>query len=132
MIEPTSRQLVAELPGSGFILGVHAVSNPPGFVCDVQGLEFFWLGHDGILWHTRRLALDGFNDVRFTGTRITGLGQNWSLEWVPFEVDLKSAAKIDLAWALRKVFHGVRPPRSGAGWIPFLRRIALIVFGQTT
>ena len=43
----------------------------------------------------------------------------------------KSAAKMDLACAFRKVFHGVRRPRSGAGWIPLRSRMALIVFGQT-
>src|SRR5262245_26715317 len=56
IIEPRSRILVGELPGSGCIFDVRGVASPPGFVCDVQGLSLFRLGHDGIVWHSRRLS----------------------------------------------------------------------------
>lgn len=90
VVDPETREW-ADLPGSGFIADGRRVRNPPGFVCDVQGTSFFRIGPDGVVWHTRRLSLDGFRDVVFTEDRITGSGIEMDGKtWTPFEVDLRT------------------------------------------
>ena len=86
VVRPETRECAAL---STSMFGVHAVTNPPGFVCDVQGLAFFRLGPEGIVWHTRRISLDGFRDLRWTDTRLTGAGLDVDCKtWTTFEVDL--------------------------------------------
>jgi hypothetical protein len=56
-----------------------------------QGLAFFRIGRAGIVWHTRRLSWDGFDDVRIVGSSLHAVA--WSpLEdrWMPCSVDLRS------------------------------------------
>jgi len=70
---------------------VFAVHNPAGCVFTRQGLALARLGPDGILWHTKRLSLDGFGQVRIEGDRISGVA--WTGiddQWVPFEGELGS------------------------------------------
>ena len=73
--------------------GVWEVEAPAGLVLSRQGLAFLRLGPDGLLWHTRRLSWDGFDEINFDGNTLSGLA--WSPvddEWLPFKVDLRSGA----------------------------------------
>ena len=70
---------------------VFAVDNPTGWVFTRQSLALARLGPDGILWHTKRLSLDGLGQVHIEGDRISGVA--WTGiddQWVPFEVELAS------------------------------------------
>lgn len=76
------------LPG---IVTAVPVTGPDGWILNRQDLALARLGPDGIVWHTRRLSWDGFDDLRIDGTKLTGL--SWSAvddSWKPFEVDIKS------------------------------------------
>ena len=56
-----------------------------------QGLAFLRIGPAGVVWHTRSLSWDGFEDVRIVGSRLQA--QAWSAmeqRWVPCSVDLIS------------------------------------------
>jgi hypothetical protein len=67
------------------------VDSPPGWIFTRQGLALARFGPAGILWHTKRLSLDGFDQVRIDGDRISGVA--WigiEDQWVPFEVELGS------------------------------------------
>jgi hypothetical protein len=69
------------------------VCDPDGFVMSRQGIALLRLGPSGILWHTRRLSWDGFNDVRISDETIAG--KAWSVienRWMPFEVTLATGA----------------------------------------
>jgi hypothetical protein len=68
-----------------------SVESPSGWVFTRQGLALARLGPDGILWHTKRLSLDGFGQIRISGDRLYGVASTGIEEqWVPFEVDLAS------------------------------------------
>lgn len=67
------------------------VEGPAGMVMSRQGLAFSRLGPAGLLWHTRRLSWDGFDQVRLAEGRLTGLA--WDAvhdRWEPFAVDLST------------------------------------------
>lgn len=67
------------------------VSGPEGFVMSRQGSAFARLGPQGPIWYTRRISWDGFKDVQFSSTLITGLAwAPWEPEWTPFTIDLKT------------------------------------------
>ncbi len=87
VIDPRTHTLREEF-GHGVVAHVWKVTDPPGLICDRQGLAFFRIGSAGILWHTRRLSWDGFRDVALTPTRITGLAWGLGDAWVPFSVEL--------------------------------------------
>lgn len=64
-----------------------------GLILSRQGLAFLRLGRDGVLWHTRRLSWDGFQNVRIDGDRLTASA--WSPgsdEWAECSVDLRTGA----------------------------------------
>lgn len=70
---------------------VWELNPPPDLVLSWQGLAFIRLGATGIVWHTRRISWDGFDQVRMTDHAIEG--QAWTPlgdVWVPFSVDLAS------------------------------------------
>jgi hypothetical protein len=74
---------IRELPGSNDLM----VSS--------QGLAFLRLGASGILWHTRRLSWDGFDQLRIVADALEG--QSWTPlgdEWVHFKVDLLSGKSL--------------------------------------
>lgn len=67
------------------------VQNPNGWVFSRQGLALARLGPGGLVWHTRRLSWDGFDQVQINQNELTGMA--WSpLEdtWRSFCVDLAS------------------------------------------
>lgn len=65
------------------------VQDPEGWVFSRQGLALARLGPTGIMWHTRRLSWDGFDQMQIVQGELTGLA--WSpvdSGWHPFRVDL--------------------------------------------
>jgi hypothetical protein len=75
----------------GAVDGVWELKRPPGIVFSRQGLAFLRLGHEGIVWHTRRLSWDGFDEVCIEGDELRGLA--WSPvedRSFPFTVDLRT------------------------------------------
>ena len=90
VIDATKRVLKKELGAA--IANVWDMREPPGLVCDRQCLAFFRICAGGVVWHTRRLAWDGFRDVVLMPNRLTGLASGLDDAWLPFEVDLTSGA----------------------------------------
>ena len=67
------------------------VHNPDGFVIEWQGLAFFRLAAQGVLWHTRRLSWDGFAGIDISPTGLRGMA--WSPiedRWMSFAVNLST------------------------------------------
>jgi len=83
-----------ELTADRLLPGLNALAetrNPDGWIFDRQGLALVRFSPEGILWHTRRLSWDGFDQIHVGDTKITGMA--WSPvddDWYPFEVDLGS------------------------------------------
>lgn len=76
------------LPG---LSAVFEVETPTGWIFDRQGLAFARLSLEGVLWHTRRISWDGFDNISVDATSLTGMA--WSPvdeEWYPFAVDLQT------------------------------------------
>jgi hypothetical protein len=87
VVELESRQAQRLLPAIDFAIDV---DDPPGWIFSRQGLAFARLGPKGLLWHTRRLSVDGFDQVRIEGDRLTGLACFPADDWRPFSVDVRS------------------------------------------
>jgi len=64
------------------------VRDPDGWVLSRQDLALFRLGPRGVLWHTRRLSWDGFDELRVGVGEVTGLGCSLDGRWHPFRVDV--------------------------------------------
>jgi len=65
------------------------VNNPVGWVFSLQGLAIARFGPNGIIWHTKRLSWDGFQDIHIVNNFI--IGQAWSPlndTWHSFRVDI--------------------------------------------
>jgi hypothetical protein len=64
-----------------------------GLVLSRQSLAFLRLGASGVVWHTRRLSWDGFDDVTLDGRQLTALAWSPLTEsWSPCSVDLHTGA----------------------------------------
>jgi hypothetical protein len=73
---------------AGAVDGFWDVPDSPDLIVSRQGLALFRLGAAGVLWHTRRLSWDGFDEVVVTAELVRGLA--WSPlddRWYKFEVD---------------------------------------------
>ena len=58
-----------------------------------QGLALVRLEGSRVIWHSRRISWDGFDDLRIEGARIVGQAFDPMKEaWVPFAVDLRTGA----------------------------------------
>jgi hypothetical protein len=70
------------------------VADPAGVVLSLDGIAFARLGPAGIIWRSKRLSWDGFEEVRIEGENLVGLG--WSLgdSWLPFRVDLRTGQAV--------------------------------------
>lgn len=71
------------------IAAAFEVRDPEGWLFNRQGLAFARFGPDGLMWHTRRLSWDGFDQLEVGEREVTGLA--WSPmegRWYPFRVDL--------------------------------------------
>jgi hypothetical protein len=65
------------------------VQDPDGWIFSRQCLALARFGPEGLVWHTKRLSWDGFDQISIRQGEITGLA--WSPmdeEWYPFQVDL--------------------------------------------
>jgi hypothetical protein len=65
------------------------VRNPEGWIFSRQSLALARFGPKGLVWHTKRLSWDGFDQLSVGQSEVTGLA--WSPsdeEWHPFRVDL--------------------------------------------
>ena len=67
------------------------VTNPDGWVLSRQEIALVRFGPDGIVWHTRRISWDGFDEIQISDDKVTGLAWNpLDDSWEPFAVDLHS------------------------------------------
>ena len=67
------------------------VSEPSGWIFSRQGLALARFGPSDLLWHTKRLSWDGFDELRIVGHELSGVA--WSPlddTWHPFRVDIRS------------------------------------------
>ena len=64
------------------------VQEPTGWIFSWQGLALVRLGSLGIVWHTRRLSWDGFDQLRVDQGEVKGLAWSPDDQWHPFCVDL--------------------------------------------
>ena len=88
IVNPRERTAVRMLPSIEAIL---EVQNPEGWVFSRQGIALARLGPNGLMWHTRRLSWDGFDQLHIVEDELSGLA--WSPindEWRPFSVELNT------------------------------------------
>jgi len=86
VVDPDVRTAERLLPAIDAALEVR---DPDGWVYSRQGLALARLGPEGLLWHTRRLSWDGFDQLSIGNGEVKGLA--WSPiddQWYPFRVDL--------------------------------------------
>src|SRR5258706_9203472 len=65
--------------------------DPEGWIFSRQGLALARLGPEGLLWHTRRLSWEGFDQLHIVEDELRGLA--WSPiddKWCPFHVELST------------------------------------------
>ena len=88
VVNPVRRSAECLLPAIDAALDVR---DPDGWVFSRQGLALARLGSEGLVWHTRRLSWDGFDQLSIVHGEVTGLA--WSPmddHWHPFRVDLST------------------------------------------
>ena len=86
IIDLSTRTAVRKLPA---IDGMWEAQNPEGWVVSRQGIALARFGPHGLMWHTRRLSWDGFDQVEIDQGELRGLA--WSPlddKWYPFNVEL--------------------------------------------
>ena len=86
IIDLPTRTAVRKLPA---IEAMWEVQNPEGWVFSRQGMALARVGPHGLMWHTRRLSWDGFDQVEIDQGELRGLA--WSPlddKWCPFSVEL--------------------------------------------
>jgi hypothetical protein len=87
-VNPHDRTAVQILPAIDAIL---EVQNSEGWVFSRQGIALARLESKGLMWHTRRLSWDGFDQLHIVGNELRGLA--WSPgddTWCPFSVELNT------------------------------------------
>src|SRR5258706_8328502 len=88
IVNARDRTAVRTLPSLEAILEMH---DPDGWVFSRQGLALARLGPEGLMWHTRRLSWDGFDQLHIVEDELRGLA--WSPiddKWCPFHVELST------------------------------------------
>lgn len=88
VVKPEERRAERLLPAIDAVL---EVSDPDGWILSRQGLALARLGAEGLIWHTRRLSWDGFDQLSIEGDDVRGFA--WSPiddAWHPFRVKLAS------------------------------------------
>jgi hypothetical protein len=88
IVNPRERTALWKLPSLETVLEVH---DPEGWVFSRQGIALARLGPNGLMWHTRRLSWDGFDQLHIAEDELSGLA--WSPiddKWCPFSVELKT------------------------------------------
>ncbi len=86
VIDPGVRTAERLLPAIDAALEVR---DPDGWVYSRQGLALARFGPEGLLWHTRRLSWDGFDQLSIGNGEVKGLARSpTDDQWYPFRVDL--------------------------------------------
>lgn len=101
IVDPMKHTAARALPAIDAAFEVH---DPEGWVFSRQSLAFARLGPAGLLWHTRRLSWDGFDQINVTQRELSGMA--WSPvddKWHPFRVDLRTGKSIGGSYYERDV-----------------------------
>jgi hypothetical protein len=88
VVNPVQRSAQRLLPASETALQVR---DPDGWISIDKASPLPASGRAGIVWHTRRLSWDGFDQLNIVHGQVTGV--SWSPlddEWRPFRVDLST------------------------------------------
>ena len=86
-VDPDERTAQQLLPAIDAALEVY---DPVGWVFSRQGLAFARLGPDGLMWHTRRISWDGFDQLEIHGDVLSGRAYHLSDRWLPFAVNIRT------------------------------------------
>ena len=92
IIDLATRIAVRKLPA---IEAMWEVQNPEGWVFSRHGIAFARLGPQGLMWHTRRLSWDGFDQVEIVQGELRGFA--WSPlddKWCPFKVEIQTGRSV--------------------------------------
>jgi hypothetical protein len=92
VVDPKERTARRLLPA---VYAALEVCDPNGWVFSRQGLALARFGPEGLIWHTRRLSWDGFDQLTISGGEVTGLA--WSPideQWHQFRVELSSGRSV--------------------------------------
>jgi len=87
VVNPNDRTAQRLLPGVEAAFEVH---DPEGWIYSSQGLALARLGPAGLIWHTRRLSWDGFDQLAISGDEMKGLAWSPDDRWHPFRVDIRT------------------------------------------
>jgi len=69
------------------------VRGPDGWLFSRQGLAVARFEPNGLLWHTKRLSWDGFDNLALVGDELTGLAYDpMDDAWEPFRVDIRNGS----------------------------------------
>jgi hypothetical protein len=86
VVDPARRTAELLLPA---IDAATEVEDPHGWVFSRQGLALARFWAKGILWHTRRLSWDGFDQLAIVDGEVRGLAFDpMTNDWIPFRVDV--------------------------------------------
>lgn len=90
MVDAERRAADVILPAVDATLEVPGSSD---LILSRQGLALVRLEGSRVIWHSRRISWDGFDDLRIEGSRIVGQAFDpMNDAWVPFAVDLRTGA----------------------------------------
>jgi hypothetical protein len=98
VVAPDARTATLEL---SVIVGAIECRDPSGWIFDRQGIALARFGPKGMLWRTRRLSWDGFDELRIDAGQLTG--RAWSpLDdgWHAFRVDVRSGRSVGGSYEL--------------------------------
>ncbi len=101
IVHPHERTAVRNLPA---LEAIFEVRDPAGWIFSRQGIALARLGPTGILWHTRRLSWDGFDQLQVGQDELTG--RAWSPiddQWVPFRIDIHTGKATGGSYSSRDV-----------------------------
>ncbi len=88
VVSPVHRSAERLLPA---IEAAFQVRDPNGWIFSRQGIALARFGPDGIVWHTRRLSWDGFDQLKILHGEVTGVARSpLDGEWQSFRVDLST------------------------------------------
>lgn len=76
------------------------VQSPDGWIFSRQGIALARFGPEGLVWHTKRLSWDGFDQLRIIDGEVIGFA--WSPldeQWHPFRVDLCTGRSTGGSWS---------------------------------
>lgn len=88
VVDPVHRTASFVLPAIEAAIEVHA---PEEWLFSRQGLAIARFGPNGLLWHSKRLSWDGFDQLALNGDELAGLAYDPMVDaWSPFRVDIQT------------------------------------------